>query len=137
MKQVIVGNYYMGPESVEIVFREGGGGELYPTPELGHIARIKIGADNDAWGGILRVLLHEVMELAFLRVNCRYDSDNNLGNAHDSYLFVAKHADFTEVCARAAEFMSACLPDFEQAWKEYRNQKDLIKSRRKKPNGKK
>ena len=45
MTQVIVGVYTMGYEDVEIVLREGTGGEFYNCPGKGQIPRIKIGAD--------------------------------------------------------------------------------------------
>lgn len=131
MKQIVVGNYYMGDESVQLVLRDGSGGEVYLTPEKANkIARMKIGADYNNWWRVVSVLLHEAMELAFIKVNCRYDSNNNLAKTHDSYLFVANHSDFTEICARAAELTATCLPDLATAWKKFKKNGG-------KPNGKK
>ena len=49
MKQIIVGIYSVGFEDVEIVLREGTGGEFFNCPEKGHCPRIKIGADVSNW----------------------------------------------------------------------------------------
>ena len=46
MKQKIVGSYFAGYESVELVLREGNGGDVFFL-EKGKIAVIKIGADTE------------------------------------------------------------------------------------------
>jgi len=116
MKQKIVGSYYAGNESIQLVIGEGYGGEFYTTPEKGSVARIKIGGDAD-WGSVLTSLLHEIFEILFERLKCRYSPASDSSQSMASYLFVANHQDFGDVCARAAEFVNGCLGDLK---KEYR-----------------
>jgi hypothetical protein len=120
MRQVVIGQYPIGHEFVEIVLREGKGGEFYVTPEHGHIPRIKVGADAGRWDDTVAVLLHETLEFVLFRLKCRYDPDNDLGRSSASYLFVADHNTLTDACCRVAECLSVCLPDLSTAWKQWR-----------------
>lgn len=119
MKQVVIGSYYAGNESVQLVLMPGYGGEFYTTPEDGAIARIKIGADAD-WEEALVSLFHEIFELMFDRVKCRFTSTNDVSRSAASYLFVADHQDFGDVCARAADFVDNCLNDFKKAFRRWK-----------------
>jgi len=123
MKNKIVGSYYAGNECVQLVLMPGYGGEFYTTPEDGAIARIKVGADDD-WNGALTALFHEIFELMFDRVKCRLRPTNDISRSTASYIFVADHQDFGDVCARCAEFVNECLPDFT---KEFKNWKKATK----------
>jgi len=116
MKQKIVGVYYAGNESIQLVIGEGYGGEFYTTPEKGSVARIKIGMDSE-WDTVLISLFHEIFEILFDRLKCRYKPSSDLSNSMASYLFVADHQDFGDVCARAAEFVNGCLGDLKKEYK--------------------
>lgn len=118
MKQVIVGVFSCGAEDVQLVLREGSGGEFYCTPEKGAVARIKVGADS-SWSDVISALLHEVFELQMTRLMCRYDPTTDYGRDHSSYLFVMTHPQFSNVCGRAAEFLTAVLPSVSKAYKKW------------------
>lgn len=120
MKQKIVGSYLLGNEYVELVLREDTGGEFYLTPEDGHIARIKVGADYPDWGDVVRTLLHEAMELATARIKVRYFPQDDHGGDTHNYLFVMSHGDYADVCGRVAGFLVAALPDLAGAWKVWK-----------------
>ena len=115
MKQKIVGSYPAGYESVELILREGWGGDVYFIEE-GGIARIKLGGDQD-WEACFTALLHEVFELVFDRLKCRFAPCNDMSRSTSVYLFVADHVTFSDVCAKSAEFVDACLPDLKKAYK--------------------
>jgi hypothetical protein len=117
MKQKVVGHYSLGHEDVEVVLREGTGGEFWCVPEDGHIARIKIGADYTDWSSIISVLLHEAFELVYERLQCRFDPTDDMGSDHSSYLFVASHTKFLDACSKVAMLLSECLPDLSEAWR--------------------
>lgn len=123
MKQEIVGVYPCGPEYVQLVLREGDGGEFWTMPEKGHICRIKVGADYDQWWRIVDVLMHEAMELAMMRICCRYEPAPDHSRDCGSYSFVMTHAQFSNANARAAMFVAAALPDLAKAWKKWRRRK--------------
>lgn len=119
MKQVIVGVYEIGWEQVQVVLREGTGGEFYSIPEKGSLARIKIGADYRNWNDVVAVLLHEASELMYDRLQCRYMATNHLAGDHTGYLFMANHAQFSDVCWKVGELAANCLPDLQKAWKRW------------------
>lgn len=123
MKQTIVGSYYLGPESVQLVLREGTGGEFWSAPEKGACARIKVGADCSQWSRVVEVLLHEAMELAMMRIGARFEPAPDYAAGHDSYLFMMDHPKFTEAAARAGGMMADSLPDLAKAWNKWRKKK--------------
>ena len=102
--------------------REEIGGEFIFIPEKGHIARIKIGADQEKWHQIVNVLLHEAQELAYQRIGGRWTPAYDMANDHAAYLFSLSHTQFTEATARVAEFVAGCLPDLEKAWKKWKKE---------------
>lgn len=116
LKQVIVGVYSFGYEDIELVLREGDGGEFYNCPGKGEIPRIKIGADSKQWRDILSIFLHEAFEFTFNRLGCRYSDSYDMGNDSASYLFVASHIKFSDACARVGEGIATALPDLSRAW---------------------
>jgi hypothetical protein len=125
MKQKILGCYKIGWEQVQIVCREGFGGEFYLIPENGSVPRIKIGMDYSEWGHVLSVLLHEVQEFVLTRISCRYENSNDYGNENSGYIFFFDHTKFTDMCARTAEFLVNCTPDLADVWNEWKKNKKL------------
>ena len=117
MKQKIVGSYLCGFESVELILKEGYGGEIFFV-EKGFVARMKLGGDQD-WQDCFASLLHETLELVFDRIKCRFNPCNDMSRSTASFLFVADHNAFSDVCAKAAEFVDGCLPDLKKAYKDW------------------
>lgn len=118
MRQKIVGIYDIGHEDVELVLREGTGGEFFATPEHGHIARIKVGAEG-AWADVVGTLLHEAMECAACRMKCRFTALDKWSEDLTSILIMMPHADFSDACARVGIFVASALPDLARAWKAW------------------
>lgn len=118
MKQVVVGTYEMGWEMVELVLREGRGGEFYLLPGDINYARVKVGADND-WVSVVEVLLHEIAELASMRIQCRFAHSNEMARDHHAYLFVMNHPQFAEVQALTADYVCRCWDDFKEAHRKW------------------
>lgn len=119
MKQTIVGVYSMGLSQVQIVLREGNGGEFYFNPEAGAVPRIKVGAELQ-WAEVVGNLLHEALEMQMTALSCRFNPAPDYARDHSSYLFVMTHPQFSESCARTAEFITAALPDLARAWKKWK-----------------
>ncbi len=126
MRQVIVGTFPMCSEYCELVLREDKGGEFYCMPEEGHVPRIKVGADYSAWGDVVEVILHEVMEFALARLKCRFEAADDFGMDLHGYLFIAQHKEFSDACARAAEFLVAALPAAKKAYQEWKAESRAI-----------
>ena len=122
MKQVIVGVYGLGADQVELVLREGTGGEFYVQPEKGKIPRIKVGADGEDWGCIVVILLHEALELVIHRAQCRFSGSDDMGNDHSEYIFLLRHYQFSDACGKAGYFLSDALPDLAKAWEKWKRE---------------
>lgn len=124
MKQIIVGTYGFGGEFVQVVLREGTGGDFYTNPELGSVPRVKIGADHGNW--------HEVFEFAYMRAGLRFSPMPSYPpyNSAD-WLFIMDHQQFHNCTARCAELLQACVPDLAIAWKKW-NQPKKPKARKRK-----
>jgi hypothetical protein len=127
MRQQIVGIYECGWNSVEVVLRDGDGGEYFMIPEKGRGPRIKLGADQDTWQKLVAVLMHETLELVMDTLKHRYIAWQNMGNSHDGYLFMFDHPQFCDITARAAELMAACLPDLAKAWEKWKSEDPTLK----------
>ena len=119
MRQVVVGSFYLGHESCELVLREGSGAEFYTTPEPGHVARIKVGADDGDWPEIVARLLHEVAELSLHRAGSRFMCTTDQARDAAGYVFMFDHHAFSEVCSRVGEFVTPALPRLADAWKAW------------------
>jgi hypothetical protein len=120
LKQVVVGHYNLGPESVQLVIREGTGGEFYANPGKGECARIKLGVDGGQWADVVCTLLHETMEMAMTRICCRFAPAPDYGQDHAGYLFVMNHPQFSEASARVGVFITSALPDLSRAYSKWR-----------------
>jgi len=129
VKQTIIGAYELGMHEVQLVLREGTGGEFYFKPERGHIARIKVGADA-GWNHCVSALLHEAFEMSMTVSHCRFAPAPDYGQDQACYQFIMTHSQFSDITARTAIFMSTALPDLSRAFKAFH--KPVRKSARKK-----
>ncbi|OQB57139.1 MAG: hypothetical protein BWX98_01628 [Candidatus Aminicenantes bacterium ADurb.Bin147] len=120
MRQQIVGVYELGAESVQVVLREGTGGEFYLIPETGQIARIKVGAEYDDWGKVVSVLLHEAFELCAARIRTRYSPEDDFGGDLNSIVLILPHEEFSDICGRTGPFLVKAVPDLARAWEKWR-----------------
>ncbi len=119
LRQVVVGTFYVGHEQVQLVLREGDGGEFWVTPERGSLPRIKIGADGE-WKQVITRLLHEVLEFVLARSHARFEPSEDLSRDHAAYLFVLDHPTFSDWCARVSDFLSDAVPKLSAAWAEWK-----------------
>jgi hypothetical protein len=125
LNQVIVGTYEMGYERVQLVLREGLGGEFYLMPGDIDCPRIKIGADHGKWGEVLACLLHEAGELSAERQRCRFSRTGEIAQDVHAYLFIMSHPQFSEVQALTAEFVANCWYDLKKAWTRWRRKEKI------------
>jgi hypothetical protein len=123
VKQVVVGTYEMGYECVQLVLREGNGGEFWMVPGDIDCPRIKIGADQEHWKFLLVCLLHEAGELAAARLKCRYTQTEDVAGDVHSYFFNMTHPQFSEMQGLVAEFVANCWDDLGKAWKKWKPSK--------------
>ncbi len=118
MTQIVIGSYECGYDNVDVVLRDGTGGEFYLTPEPGKCARLKVGADGP-WGAILKRFMHEAIEFAATRALCRYTPSIDMANDNGGYLFVMSHLQMSHVAACVAELSARALPDLCAGYKAW------------------
>ena len=121
MREVKVGVYDLGGESVTVALREGFGGDFSTrTPEREMtLIRIGAGTKDAEWAGAVGILLHEATEFVYMRMGLRYRPDPDYAFDNGAYLFIANHTQYAEICARVGLFLSHCLPDLSGAWKKW------------------
>lgn len=120
-KQKIIGVYDCGYDQIQLVARDGTGGEFYSCPEKGHIPRIKVGMyESNQWKHVIAVLLHEAYEFTMWRENCRYQPDNRVSPLSlGDYLFVMTHEQFHACTAKVADFIDSALPDLSASFNKW------------------
>lgn len=80
-------------------------------PEPGRLPRIKIEFDSKSnWDFVVCVLLHEVMEFAFCRLEVRYNHTGKINDDTGDHTFMFNHSQFGRACAMAADFLTPVLP---------------------------
>lgn len=127
---VTVGVYDLGAESVEIALRAGTGADF--TTRSGSIGPrqmplIALGADQDDWSRLVAALVHEVYEVSAMRMGCRFVPDLDYARDAGGYVFVATHAQHSEICARVGYLLVECLPDLATAWKKWQKASQVRK----------
>jgi hypothetical protein len=74
---------------------------------------------RECWAQTFSGCLHEIMEAAFVLRRCHLRPSENLRveyDAADSYVFHARHYEFTEICAHAGDVLAYLGPDLHRAW---------------------
>jgi hypothetical protein len=122
MWQKIVGSYDSGLLNIQVVAREGKGGEFFANPEKGCIPRIKVGVDYKEWGYCVDVLVHECMELFLTLQGKRYSKAPDLAYDDSEYLFSFTHGDLSACARLCSAILVQCLPDLADVYKK-RNKK--------------
>jgi hypothetical protein len=123
MKQKTVGIYQAGPDLIQLVAREGTGGEFYLYPGKDKIARIKIGMDYDYWWEAVKTCIHEIGEFARFKSGCRFIYDNDYSNNLGAFLFSYDHTQYSNLCAIEGMFLANALPDLNKVWKQWKKDK--------------
>jgi hypothetical protein len=110
-KPKYVGNFDIGYENVELYIALYTGGDFITNPT----ATIWIGVLGD-WPFTYQTMLHEVFEYVLFRIGCRYQPDNDLAEDCGNFLFSMNHAQFSNACGRAMQFMVSATPFVKKEW---------------------
>lgn len=120
MKPMAIGEYLLGSRNVKLIAIAGtSGGSFRVTPMHG-TAEILVCLGYARWMQVFQILLHETFELAMVDCNCRFAPSPDYVESHDRYLFSMTHPQFSDIAARAAEFIGACAHDLSLAYKKQR-----------------
>lgn len=102
--------HYIGWTPVRLFWtgRENNGGSITLCPDDGLPAKMEIaGQDVDH---VMETLVHEVIEFAMTDLQLRFDRSPVMTFAHDTYLFVMTHPEFSEVASRVSRFLTKAIP---------------------------
>ncbi len=120
MKRILVGTYSIGYEHVKLYFIRGLDGEVLNSSDENPIPIINIGIDCDEWRDVVSIIMHEAMEFVIDRQFARYEPSANISRDADQCIFVMTHQQFSDCCARVADFIAKALPDAEKKWKNFK-----------------
>lgn len=128
-QQIKVGTYDFGREYVDVyAVPSEMGGSFHSEPEdTPQYCRIKIGLDHKSWWEVVDVAFHETFEGLMYRAGHIHEPLGALSAATDNRIFVFNHAQYGELCARAAFFLSKLLPDLATVWNKFAVDKGYIK----------
>jgi hypothetical protein len=126
MKQKIVGTYPLGWGWVQIVAREGHGGEFWLSPGDIDCPRIKIGLDSEQFEEVAESLLHEIEELSATILGTRFRKSAWQSEDSSAYTFVMTHQQFSEIVCWSAKLLVACLDVVNDLWSNRQDNPDAI-----------
>ena len=115
IKEVEVGIYELGYDNVRLFIMPGRAGHFSLNPDKEQ-PLIKIGGEYTKWQDFYAVALHEAMEFALTRGNHRYAGSQDLSCDSGGFLFMCSHAQFSDCCVKAAEFLATSYKDLRLAW---------------------
>ena len=118
-REVEVGIFELGYDNVRLFIMPGRSGNFSFTPDK-QIPTIKLGGAYVKWQDFYAVALHEVMEFTLTREGHRYVGTQDLSCASEAYKFMFTHAQFSDCCAKAAEFLAISYKDLRLAWIRYK-----------------
>jgi hypothetical protein len=112
MKTVPIGIYPLGPMRIRLEFTADYGGSFSnfgdkPT----QLPLIQVGFGDGSWDTVVATLLHEAFECAAMHTRCRFAPAPDFAYETSGYTFIMQHAEFSEVAARAGQFIARSLPD--------------------------
>lgn len=106
-----LGKIEFGHEMVQLLVDHdlpGGWYKIFPVEH--ELAVICIGLATRDWKDITTVLIHEAMEFALERRFCKFKGSTEIARDSGGCIFVFDHAQFTDACARAGEFVATATP---------------------------
>lgn len=126
---VLVGTYDLGNEVVGLLAEIGATGGHWCYGDAGsktahskvhNMPYMVIGIDHTRWAQVMEVLLHEMMELSFDRLDGRFKNAAWWCRSHANYTFMFNHEVFAEACARSSLFIATCQLDLCRIFKHVR-----------------
>lgn len=109
--KILVGCFDIGWEQVKLfAITNDTGGDFRLLPSETGPCEINVGIQYDYWREAVSVLFHEVFEFILERKGLRYERTGKLNCDHGDYQFLFTHPEFSDVCSRAALFVTCALP---------------------------
>jgi len=126
LKQKIVGTYQAGYYHVQLVLREGVGGESYLVPGDRPVFRIKVGGDVKSFYTIMKVLSHEIWELVLNIEKLRFYPSACLADDTGACFFMLNHAEFSNANACASEYIETARKPLKKAYKNFKKKTKCV-----------
>lgn len=116
-----IGTYELGYDNVRLFLVKGRSGNFSLNPGK-QLPCITIGGEYAKWSDLYNILLHEAMEFALTRGGHRYANTQDLSCETGAFLFMFTHAQYSDCCAKASEFLVSCHKDLKIAWVKFKIQ---------------
>ena len=116
-KEEFLGTYELGLHRVKLFAVPGQGGRFSILPKDDVVPSIKVGIDNE-WPRVLEHLTHEALEFSYTSFDCRYVPSVDVSRDSSGYLFVCNHTQFSEIVARASEFVAHGVGSLYEYWEK-------------------
>lgn len=115
-----LGTYQLGFQWVDLwVDPTNRDGAFEFHPDRKSFCTVTVGIRSDGYAEVLGTLMHELLEATACDLGARYKRSGMFTESSDCYYFQMNHNDFTELCARAAYFISMCQVDLMTVHKRY------------------
>ncbi len=131
MKGKFVGFYRLGAQNCRLIIMSGTGGSFNFTPTETSIPEVRVGGDDETFGGVVESLVHETLEFAMCEMKLRYEHADEKTWSADRFYFLMNHPQLAEVSVIAGEFIESCYADLKKAWLEFKRKPKKKPKRRK------
>src|SRR5271170_7860861 len=127
-----IGTYQLGARLVRVYgVADSESGEVLVIPEDKGIPQINVGLDGP-WDECLAVLMHEIFELTYIDLNCRFKQKPGFTNSAADYHFFMTHEQFGAACDRIGYMLDKALFDLHKVYKIYHRERKMITRKKKK-----
>ena len=116
-QEKFLGVFELGLHRVKLYAVPGQGGRFSILPPDDTVPAIRVGIDN-GWPRVLEHLNHEALEFSYTSMDCRYVPSVDVSKDSSGYLFVCNHTQFSEIVARASEFVAHGVSSLYEHWEK-------------------
>jgi len=123
VKKQHVGVFVLDGMKFDLVIVPGSAGSFYwPTSPRSFRDRpeCEIGGDVGGWHEIVKILLHELTEAAFMERQCLFERTKWLtDNSSGRHIMHCDHAQFSEIMDAVGDVLTYSMPALLAAWKKW------------------
>jgi len=113
----ILGEFELGLRRVKLIATQESGGSLTCLPKAGS-AEIRVGIKTENWHECFSILLHEAIEFVCIEMGFRFYPNLDMSRDSNRLYFFFQHSDFSEIIARAGEFVASASKPLKKFWRK-------------------
>jgi len=113
----VLGEFELGLRRVKLIATNENGGSFTCLPKTGS-AEIRVGIKTEKWHQCLSILLHEAIEFICVEMGFRFYPNLDMSKDSNRLYFFFQHSDFSEIIARAGEFIASASKVLKKVWEK-------------------